>query len=525
MTLKKFRRFHDLTVRDIPPEAKLVVLAGPNGSGKSSLFDALLLRYRMDAGYGWSNDLRYFLRDPGPSNDVGQGIVIQYHDRSLLERGSVYVRTAHRSEPDFVTSGLSRQGEILEQLSLNRLIETDATVAKNYQRLASQALEDVFVTEADTTTMGDFRDKVIGECRGPLKRLFPDLTFAGVGNPLNEGTFQFHKGTSKNFPYKNLSGGEKAAFDLILDVVVKRRSYSDAVYCIDEPEIHMNTRIQGALLAELVDLVPDQSQLWIASHSIGMMRKARELYEAKPGLVVFLDFGDRDFDQATTIVPSKPTRAFWKNVMHVALDDLASLVAPGHVVICEGNPAGPVPGKNAEHDAQIYNAIFAEENPDVTFISAGNSKEVEGDFLGLAASLPKVASGMKVTKLIDRDDHAPDDVVEYNKAGISVLSRRHLEAYLYDDEVLTALCNSVGKSADASELIARKDAAIESSINRGNAADDIKKVAGNVYVEAKKLLGLTQVGNDPQKFARNTLAPLLQPGMVAYDTLKKDIFG
>lgn len=46
--ITRFRRFADLTIDDIPASAKLVVLAGPNGSGKSSLFDALLLRYRMD---------------------------------------------------------------------------------------------------------------------------------------------------------------------------------------------------------------------------------------------------------------------------------------------------------------------------------------------------------------------------------------------------------------------------------------------------------------------------------------------
>src|SRR5690606_21326092 len=102
--------------------------------------------------------------------------------------------------------------------------------------------------------------------------------------------------------------------DLILDFVVKRRSYSDAIYCIDEPETHMNTKLQGALLGELMGLLPGSSQLWVASHSIGMMRKARELYDADPNSVVFLDFGGKDFDQSVVITPSKPTRAFWESV-------------------------------------------------------------------------------------------------------------------------------------------------------------------------------------------------------------------
>ena len=57
----------------------------------------------------------------------------------------------------------------------------------------------------------------------------------------------FDKGTSENLPY-NLSGGEKAAFDLLLDIFVKKVEYDDTVFCIDEPEAHMNPRLQGSSL-------------------------------------------------------------------------------------------------------------------------------------------------------------------------------------------------------------------------------------------------------------------------------------
>src|SRR6187431_1341065 len=106
-----------------------------------------------------------------------------------------------------------------------------------------------------------------------------------------------------------------------------------------------------------------------------MMRKARELYIRYPEQVTFLDFGGRSFDAAVTITPSRPTRDFWERVLSVALDDLASLVAPSTVVICEGTPAGSSV-KNLEHDATCYNIIFAEEFPDAKFISGGNAKEV-----------------------------------------------------------------------------------------------------------------------------------------------------
>lgn len=521
--ITNFRRFSDLIVRDVPASAKLVVLAGPNGSGKSSFFDALLMKYRMSSQYGWNSDAKYYDRPQEKLIDMGSRISLTTDNEFV--RGSLYIRSAYRSDHEFTTNSLSRQGAVLDSVNLTRLIEPDATVSANYQRLASQAMEDVFVNEASGTTMGDYREKLIGEIRAPLKRLFPDLTFVGVGNPLADGSFQFNKGTSKSFDYKNLSGGEKASFDMILDLVVKRRSYADAIYCIDEPEIHMNTRLQGALLSELVGLLPGNSQLWIASHSIGMMRKAREMYDADPTLVAFIDFSGHDFDRAITLSPSKPTRAFWKGVMNVALDDLSALVAPKQVVICEGNPMGTVPGKNTDHDARIYETIFGDEMPDTTFISAGNSKEVQNDFIGLATVLPKLASGIKIVRLIDLDDHTPDDVIEFKSKGIHVLSLRHLEAYLYDDEVLTALCNSIGKSEKTVDLIAAKAEAVASVVSQGFPEDDIKKAAGVIYTRAKQMLSLTQVGNDAPAFARNTLSTLIKPGMAIYDKLHMDVFG
>lgn len=523
--LTKFRRFAALEIKDIPASAKLVVLAGPNGSGKSSLFDAMLIRYRTQVGMGWNGDERYYNNQPGQDADYFNRVVVTTHAGEQLKKGDIYIRSAHRHDPDFVAKALTRQGDALENYGLNRLIDQDATVSSNYQRMASRALEDVFVKESSATTIGDYREKLIGEVREPILRLFPGLRFLGVGNPLDKGTFQFEKGASLGFDYKNLSGGEKSAFDLIVDFVVKRQSYTDAVYCIDEPELHLNTKVQGALLAELLALIPGESQLWIASHSIGMMRKAREIYAADPASVVFLDFGDRDFDQATIIEPTKPTRAFWANVLHVALDDLASLVAPSEVVICEGNPVTPVQGKNVEHDARIYSTIFADEMPDVTFVSAGSANQVSGDFLALASTLPKVARGMLVRRVIDLDDHAPADVIDYKQQGITVLGRRHIEAYLFDDEVLVTLCNFMGKSADAPAVLTAKAEAVADSVARGNPADDIKSAAGKIYTETKRILGLTQAGNDRHAFARNTLAPLIKPGMAVYAALKQDIFG
>jgi predicted ATPase len=523
--LNHFRRFTDLKITDIAETVRLVVLAGPNGCGKSSVFDALLLWYQMHAAYGWSDDKSYYYKPSDLTREMDKRVQVEFHGDKKVEKGSFYFRSAYRNDPEFSLGNLTQIPPVTNAVRFRRMIDGDTVVTQNYQRLVSAAIEDVFATESETTTIGQFRERVIGTLRDSIKHLFPELVLNNLGNPLVQATFRFNKGPSSGFDYKNLSGGEKAAFDLILDIVVNKSSFKDAVYCIDEPDAHMNTRLQGALLGELYKLLPKESQLWVATHSIGMMRKARELGAQTPGSVAFLDFGNRDFDQPVVIRPSRPTRAFWEGVLNVALDDLATLIAPKEVVICEGNPVGAIPGKNAAHDARVYNTIFGAELPDVKFLAGGNANAVATDRLGFVAALPLVASGITVRRLIDRDDHAPQDIAKFVTEGITTLGRRHLEAYLYDDEVLMALCDAFGKPAEAPNLLSDKQQAIAASVARGNPVDDIKSAAGDIYVKAKQRLGLTGVGNDQMSFARNTLAPLLKPGMTVYGELKRIIFG
>ncbi len=287
----------------------------------------------------------------------------------------------------------------------------------------------------------------------------------------------------------------------------------------------MNTRLQGKLLEELFRLLPDNCQLWIATHSIGMMRRARDLQEANPGEVVFLDFDEKDFDQPQTLEPHPTNRVFWERTLRVALDDLADLVAPQRVVICEGNPAGIGNPKKAEFDARCYRTIFAAEFPDTQFLSAGGSNDVETDRLALIEAIKALAKGVEIIRAVDRDDKSAIEIEELATQGVRVLSRRHIESYLFDDEILSLLCTKVGKQEQISALLEGKRTAIKNSVSRGHPPDDVKSAKGDIYNTAKQLLNLTGAGNTADAFGRDTLAPLVTPGTQVYADLKKDIFG
>ncbi|MBL8205291.1 MAG: AAA family ATPase [Blastocatellia bacterium] len=528
--IKSYKRFTDLTIDDLPPTTRLVVLIGPNGCGKSSLFDAIKTWHHFNNIGGWDEDKLYHLKAGSGTNEpeLRQSLKVDFCEPLNAEAESrnkyLYFRSAYRNQADFSTNSLQRINSIFDAPKIRRLIDNDVMVDNNYLRLVSATVEGIYSGEHDTLTVRDLRDFYIGEIQESMKRLFDDLVLKGTGDPLVEGSFYFDKNLSKDFHYKNLSGGEKAAFDIILDLIVKRKAYDDTVYFIDEPEAHMHTKLQSRLLEEIIRLIPQNCQLWIATHSIGMMRKARDLYLASPNEVVFLDFQGQDFDKPINLKPAIVNRELWAKTLSIALDDLAHLIAPKRIVLCEGRPLSSQNNAKAELDAKCYRIIFENEYPDTDFLSVGNSSDVQSDRLELGKAIQTLVSGTSLIRVIDQDDRSPEEIVELQKEGVRVLSRRHLESYLMDDEILSRLCAEVGKPEKEQELLVAKQQEIQASIARGNPRDDIKSAAGKIYTEAKKILELQKCGNTVDAFKRDTLAKLVTPNTKVYTELKKDIF-
>ena len=386
------------------------------------------------------------------------------------------------------------------------MIDTDAALGEHYQRIVARFLPVLSSLESGDAA-GDLETirAWLAPVQDSLTRVLPHLRFTGLGDPTSEGSFYFIRDGVRDFRYENLSGGEKAVFDLLLDVHVAATELGTPLVCLDEPELHLNPDVQAAVLTELMRLLPAESQLWIATHSIGMIRRAFEISAQEPHRVAFLDFGQVKGPSPTVqLKPERPSRQLLGEAMSVALDDLAGLLAPEVLVICEGSQSSE---RVHAFDERIYRKIFSDLYQRVEFVSGGGKADLEQ----AAAIAAVIAPGTRLLKLRDRDDLTDDHRARLldDDPALRVLERRSLESYLVDDEVLEALVaarGSLGEDA-VGELKAARDQAMRPN---GSA----KGALGEVFHAAKQVLdNVEKLGENSSQFAAGVLAALIVRGM------------
>lgn len=311
--LKNFKRFDDLTINLGENPKKIIALVGPNGCGKSSIFDAFEEKLKDYKSASQSEDASYFSKfwhsifpeEKLERYNKNESITITKEDNTAsFDKKSFYIRSAYRFTSKLKVDSIKAQSDIIEDsnrpYSSNAM---DSRLKSNYERLLSRLLYDF---EGGEKTGAEFKKEFLEKINKILINIL-DVKVSSLGN-IGDGKGQlfFEKEKSKNFPYENLSSGEKEVIDIIIDLVIKTPDFNDTVYCIDEPELHLNTAIQRKLLIEIEKLVPDNCQLWVATHSIGFLRALQEELKEKSSI---LDFSEKDyFNSAMEIKPITTTR-------------------------------------------------------------------------------------------------------------------------------------------------------------------------------------------------------------------------
>ena len=184
-----------------------------------------------------------------------------------------------------------------------RFIEQDTRFATDVSQITENILHEVWGEPFDSDTM---RARFIDPINEALERIFSASFATGLrlrklipalsGKPPD---IRFQKGSSE-VHYDLLSSGEKEVFNIILNLFTRREHFPNAIYFIDELDVHLHTSLQYALAKEIVERwIPEHSQLWTASHSLGFIDYANGSDDA-----AILDFDDLDFDQPQTLQPA-----------------------------------------------------------------------------------------------------------------------------------------------------------------------------------------------------------------------------
>ena len=294
-----------------------------------------------------------------------------------------------------------------------RFIEQDTRFATDVSQITEKILHEIWGEPFDSETL---RARFIDPVNGALERIFSasfatDLRLRKLipalsGKPPD---IPFQKGGSE-VHYDLLSSGEKEVFNIILNLFTRREHFANAIYFIDELDVHLHTSLQYALLKEIVEhWIPENSQLWTASHSLGFIDYGNSSDDA-----AILDFDGLDFDQPQTLHPAAKS----EHIFDIAVPrDSALKVFPNkRLIICENK------------DARLYNAI---DLPEIVFIGSRDKNSiviqtrVSDEFYGL----------------IDRDFLGTAEIREIGRrqANLHVLGYYAVENYLYHPENIAEL--------------------------------------------------------------------------------------
>lgn len=516
VNIKNFKKFNDLTINLGNAPKKIVALIGKNGCGKSSVLDALI-------SYSIFSSLPQIQKDAVPkhfyrndANTFNSIFLFDCQDKALERvKNLVCFRSPYRYNTMLDIKDIKAVKSISEnEDSQISSIHIDDRVESNYRLLLAVYRE--YMEEKDKRP-SEAREFLIQGLNNSIRNCL-DLEICNLGNvEKNEGSIYFKKSQSDStISFNSLSSGEKEVVDLLLDLYLRRDDYKGRIYVIDEPELHINTAIQRKLLIEIDKLIDDESQLWIATHSIGFIRCLQEELKDKSQIVEFRE--DLKYDlEVVTLTEMERSRADWKRIFDTALDDLNGLIAPKRIIYCEGRDAPTKDGRERGLDAKVFNNIFSNHYPETLFVSSGGNTELDQRSEIAFAILSKVFQDIEIWVFKDRDIASGGQVTDFDRQiylnnqieQFRVMQRWEIENYLFDKEVLKKYCLENNLSFDE----ATYDAQVNDIVNQ-----DVK----SLFPIIKKICNITTSIN-ADKFKEN-LSKYITPEMSVYKELEKCIF-
>ena len=528
--IQEFKRFKDLTIDLGDSPKKVIALVGPNGCGKSSVLDAFIalgpsLGAHIGADpYGSVKD--NFFRSNNKNfyelidiDFVVDGTVYRKNELHNIEKyknslNSLFsFRSPYRYNNDLNIKEIRAVNPIEEnRYGASYSVSIDEKIEENYRRLLAY-----FNSYRDDNDLkpSEAWKYVVDQLNNSIKNCL-DLEIVSMGEVEGgNGTLFFKKSDSDvKFSFNSLSSGEKEVVDILLDLFLRKEKYKGSIYLIDEPELHINTCIQRNLMKEINNLIDDEDQIWITTHSIGFLRALQTDFIGDSQIIKF--HKDINLSDKIELKPIDKNYNEWKEIFETALDDLTGLIAPKRIIYCEGR-AELKDSYEKGLDAKVLNNIFNKKYPDTLFVSSGGNTELDYRSRIAIAILGKVFKDLEIWVFKDRDIASGGNVSEFDRQeyldgqenSFRVMKRWEIENYLFDKEILKAYCDKNGHQFDES----RYDAVVTDVVN-----NNVKDNGG----EIKKCCGITTPINI--EIFKENLSNFILSDTLVYKELEDCIF-
>ena len=444
--LKDFRRFTDLTIdlSELGKAPKLVLLIGPNGSGKSCVFDAFeavnaynkkhLDSNRPENEYytkGDKDDFEVDIQYSRNGKEGGWKRKINYSNTSQIPKNAFYGRSSFRQIPEINKKSLgeSKLGFEHDVDRPQKYIGRDQRFENDIGYIIEKLLNEIFGAPSDLTT-GEIREKYIDPINEAFNRIFGlengiALELIRFKPPLEgkPAEINFRKGQSE-FHYNQLSAGEKEIFNILLNLLARSDYYQDTIYFFDEIDLHLNTSLQYRFLREITEhWIPENCQLWTASHSLGFIDYASDYNHA-----AILDFDELDFDQPQVLKP-EPKDRFEIFEIAVSREHLDKLMQGKTIIFSENK------------DTVYFNELGLEN---IVFFRGNDKRDVFHKTLNM---------GEHYMGLVDRDYLTDQEIanIEATYSNLRILRYYSIENYLFHPENLKAYYEQQGKALNEQE--------------------------------------------------------------------------
>jgi hypothetical protein len=230
---------------------------------------------------------------------------------------------------------------------------------------------------------------------------------------------------------------------------LRKKFLENTIVYLDEIDLHLNTSIQSDLLKEISkNLIPDSSQIWVASHSLGFIDYARQSENA-----AIIDFDNIDFDLERILRPCPKTDL---EIFEIAVpaEFLSRALDNVRLFLVEGK------------DTQYYGEVKLSK----TLFSSIKTKRDKGDVFW------QVINNSALFGLRDRDYLLDEEIqnIKNQYSRLFFLQYYSIENYLFHPDNLFSEEESNEKHLYKKQIIEEKNKIIDDIIAnlRGNRTSD-----------------------------------------------------